>query len=81
VSSVDEGQYIARLLVSCPDRHGIVAVSGFPSEQGVARASHRQGVEELEQIGRDLERVVLGRAVEWHLQDRVLVHENRTVVF
>jgi formyltetrahydrofolate deformylase len=50
-------------------------------EQDVARVSHRQGVEELERIGRDIERVVLGRAVEWHLQDRVLVHENRTVVF
>ena len=50
-------------------------------EQDVARVSHRQGVRELERIGRDIERVVLGRAVEWHLQDRVLVHENRTVVF
>ena len=50
-------------------------------EQDVARVSHRQRVEELERIGRDIERVVLGRAVEWHLQDRVLVHENRTVVF
>jgi formyltetrahydrofolate deformylase len=50
-------------------------------EQDVARVSHRQGVEELERIGRDIERVVLARAVNWHLQDRVLVHENRTVVF
>ena len=50
-------------------------------EQDVARVSHRQSVEELERIGRDIERVVLARAVEWHLQDRVLVHENRTVVF
>jgi len=50
-------------------------------EQDVARVSHRQGVEELERIGRDIERVVLARAVNWHLEDRVLVHENRTVVF
>jgi formyltetrahydrofolate deformylase len=50
-------------------------------EQDVARVSHRQSVGELERIGRDIERVVLARAVEWHLQDRVLVHENRTVVF
>jgi formyltetrahydrofolate deformylase len=50
-------------------------------EQDVARVSHRQSVEALERIGRDIERVVLARAVEWHLQDRVLVHENRTVVF
>jgi formyltetrahydrofolate deformylase len=50
-------------------------------EQDVARVYHRQSVEELERIGRDIERVVLARAVDWHLQDRVLVHENRTVVF
>jgi formyltetrahydrofolate deformylase len=50
-------------------------------EQDVARVSHRQSVEELERIGQDIERVVLARAVTWHLEDRVLVHENRTVVF
>jgi formyltetrahydrofolate deformylase len=50
-------------------------------EQDVARVSHRENVEELELIGRDIERVVLARAVKWHLEDRVLVHENRTVVF
>jgi formyltetrahydrofolate deformylase len=50
-------------------------------EQDVARVSHRHTVEELERIGRDIERVVLARAVAWHLDDRVLVHENRTVVF
>ena len=50
-------------------------------EQDVARVSHRETVEQLERIGRDVERVVLARAVQWHLEDRVLVHENRTVVF
>jgi formyltetrahydrofolate deformylase len=50
-------------------------------EQDVARVSHRHSVEELERIGRDIERLVLARAVRWHLEDRVLVHENRTVVF
>jgi formyltetrahydrofolate deformylase len=50
-------------------------------EQDVARVSHRQSVDELERIGRDIERVVLARAVDWHLEDRVLIHENRTVVF
>jgi formyltetrahydrofolate deformylase len=50
-------------------------------EQDVARVSHRQSVEELERIGRDVERIVLARAVRWHLEDRVLVHDNRTVVF
>jgi formyltetrahydrofolate deformylase len=50
-------------------------------EQDVARVSHRQSVEDLAGIGRDIERTVLARAVRWHLQDRVIVHENRTVVF
>jgi formyltetrahydrofolate deformylase len=50
-------------------------------EQDVFRVTHRNSVDELERIGRDLERLVLARAVEWHLDDRVLVHENRTIVF
>ena len=50
-------------------------------EQDVARVSHRHSTEELAAIGRDIERIVLARAVGWHLRDRVIVHENRTVVF
>jgi formyltetrahydrofolate deformylase len=50
-------------------------------EQDVARVSHRHSADELAAIGRDIERTVLARAVRWHLQDRVIVHENRTVVF
>lgn len=50
-------------------------------EQDVARVSHRHSTDELAGIGRDIERTVLARAVRWHLQDRVIVHENRTVVF
>jgi formyltetrahydrofolate deformylase len=50
-------------------------------EQDVIRASHRHGVEELVRKGRDVERSVLSRAVRWHLEDRVLVHGNKTVVF
>ena len=50
-------------------------------EQDVARVTHDDTVEALTQIGRDIERTVLARAVRWHLEDRVLVHENRTVVF
>ena len=49
-------------------------------EQDVERVSHRQSTEELERIGRDVERVVLARAVQWHLADRVFVHENRTIL-
>jgi formyltetrahydrofolate deformylase len=50
-------------------------------EQDVARVTHREGVDSLVQTGADLERIVLLRAVRWHLEDRVLVHANRTVVF
>jgi len=50
-------------------------------EQDVARCTHQDGVEELTRKGRDLERQVLARAVRWHLEDRVLIHGNGTVVF
>ena len=50
-------------------------------EQDVVRVTHREGVDALVRIGRDVERTVLARAVGLHLEDRVLVHENRTVVF
>lgn len=50
-------------------------------EQDVAHMNHRDGVADLIRKGRDLERVVLARAVRLHLEDRVLVHANRTVVF
>jgi formyltetrahydrofolate deformylase len=50
-------------------------------EQGVVRCSHRDLVEDLIRKGRDLEKVVLARAVRWHLEDRVLVYGNKTVVF
>ena len=50
-------------------------------EQDVIRASHRDTVADLMRKGRDVERMVLGRAVRWHLDDRVLVYGNRTVVF
>lgn len=50
-------------------------------EQDVARVSHRDSVGDLVRKGRDLEKLVLGRAVRLHLARRVLVHENKTVVF
>ena len=50
-------------------------------EQDVARISHRETVDEIVRKGADLERIVLLRAVQWHLEDRVLPHGNRTVVF
>jgi formyltetrahydrofolate deformylase len=50
-------------------------------EQDVARISHRDQVEDLIARGRDLERVVLSRAVRWHLDRRILCYGNKTVVF
>jgi formyltetrahydrofolate deformylase len=50
-------------------------------EQDVARISHRDQVEDLVARGRDLERVVLSRAVRWHLDRRILSYGNKTVVF
>jgi formyltetrahydrofolate deformylase len=50
-------------------------------EQDVTRVSHRDQLEDLIQKGRDLERVVLSRAVRWHLDHRILAYANKTVVF
>jgi formyltetrahydrofolate deformylase len=50
-------------------------------EQDVVRASHRDSIDDLARKGRDLERVVLARAVRWHIEDRVLAYGNKTVVF
>ena len=50
-------------------------------DKGVFRCSHRDSVGDLKRKGRDLEKVVLARAVRWHLQDRILVYGNKTVVF
>jgi formyltetrahydrofolate deformylase len=50
-------------------------------EQDVARISHRDQVEDLVARGRDLERIVLSRAVRWHLDRRILCYSNKTVVF
>jgi formyltetrahydrofolate deformylase len=50
-------------------------------EQNVRRVSHRDEVDDLMRAGRDLEREVLTRAVRLHLQRRVLVSGNRTIVF
>jgi formyltetrahydrofolate deformylase len=50
-------------------------------EQDVQRVGHRYTVADLERVGRDLERMVLARAVRSELDDRVLVHEGRTIVF
>jgi len=50
-------------------------------DQDVIRISHRDSVGDMIQKGRNLERSVLSRALSWHLEDRVLIHNNKTVVF
>jgi formyltetrahydrofolate deformylase len=50
-------------------------------DQDVTRVSHRDEVEDLRRIGRDIERLVLARAVKAHLEDRVLLDGARTIVF
>ena len=50
-------------------------------EQDVIRISHRDSLEDLLQKGRDLEKVVLSRAVRWHIENRILLYGKKTVVF
>jgi formyltetrahydrofolate deformylase len=50
-------------------------------EQDTTRIDHADHVGELLRIGRDIERAVLARGLRWHLEDRVLLNGNRTVVF
>jgi formyltetrahydrofolate deformylase len=63
--------------------HYVTAVldDGPIIEQDVARISHRDQVEDFVARGRDLERMVLSRAVRWHLDRRILCYGNKTVVF
>lgn len=50
-------------------------------DQGVVRVSHREKPEHLKQKGRNIERLVLANAVRLHIEDRVIVHGNKTIVF
>jgi formyltetrahydrofolate deformylase len=50
-------------------------------QQDVARVTHRHSVDDLVRKGRDLEKTVLAQAVRWHLEGRVLIYGNKTVVF
>lgn len=50
-------------------------------EQDIMRVDHRADVDNLKKIGRSIERSVLARAVKWHLEDRIIVHQNKTIVF
>jgi len=50
-------------------------------EQDVIPVDHADGVADMVREGRDIERLVLSRGLRWHLEDRVLVHGAKTVVF
>ncbi|MGD0213366.1 MAG: formyltetrahydrofolate deformylase [Terriglobales bacterium] len=50
-------------------------------DQDVVRIHHRDTVEDLVQKGRDIEKIVLSRAVRWHVENRILLYGNKTVVF
>jgi formyltetrahydrofolate deformylase len=49
--------------------------------QDVAHVDHQHSVRDLTQLGRRVERDVLAQAVRWHLEDRILIHEDKTIVF
>ena len=50
-------------------------------EQDVARVTHRDSIEDMVRLGKDVEKRVLARGLRFHLEDRVLVHNNKTVLF
>ena len=50
-------------------------------EQDVSRIDHNDSVNDMVRQGRDIETLVLSRGLRWHLEDRVLVHGRKTVVF
>ncbi|MFG6147023.1 formyltetrahydrofolate deformylase [Halobacillus sp. B23F22_1] len=50
-------------------------------EQDIVRVDHRDSVNDLKKMGRSVERIVLARGVKWDLEDRLIVHENKTIVF
>jgi formyltetrahydrofolate deformylase len=69
-------------LIGATSHYATADLDGGPIiEQDVVRVSHRDGLEDLIQKGRDLEKVVLARAVRWHIDHRVLVYDRKTVVF
>lgn len=69
-------------LIGATAHYVIEELDGGPIiEQDTARISHRHNVEQMKDMGRDLERQVLARAVRWHLEDRIIVYKNKTVVF
>ncbi|VVH65804.1 Formyltetrahydrofolate deformylase (EC [uncultured Gammaproteobacteria bacterium] len=50
-------------------------------EQDVLRVSHSDSVQEMQKMGQDIEKVTLAKGLQYHLEDRVLTCNNKTVVF
>ncbi|MFD2705347.1 formyltetrahydrofolate deformylase [Salibacterium lacus] len=50
-------------------------------DQEVLRVNHRYGAGDLKVAGRNVEKIALARAVDWHIQDKILVYENKTIIF
>ncbi|HBD13014.1 MAG TPA: formyltetrahydrofolate deformylase [Porticoccaceae bacterium] len=50
-------------------------------DQDVARISHHDSIDDMVRIGKDIEKIVLARGLRYHLEDRVLIHGNKTIVF
>src|SRR4029077_16776481 len=71
-----------RKLIGAPSHYVTEVLDDGPIiEQDVIRISHRDSLDDLLQKGRDLEKVVLSRAVRWHIENRILLYGNKTVVF
>jgi formyltetrahydrofolate deformylase len=50
-------------------------------EQNTARISHRDSLEDLKRKGKDMEKMVLSQALRWHLENKILIYNNKTVIF
>lgn len=66
---------LVNLLIACLPAPGPII------QQDITRITHRDSVSDMIRKGKDLERLVLSQAVRWHLDDRVMVHGNKTIVF
>ena len=78
-----DGYRVEKLIYESQPRHYVTAAldEGPIIEQDVSRVGHGQSVKDFAAIGRDVECVVLARAVEWFVQHRILLNGDRTVVF
>ncbi len=64
-----------------PSVLNLAASAGPIIEQDVMRVSHRDTVQDLIRLGRDIEKIVLSRAIWNHLQNKIIVHRGRTIIF